>query len=61
MQITLAELIGKIRLAQAHMGRQNAHRVLFGQCEEVLVQLVEKLAAMETQAAAESKSRILLP
>lgn len=60
MQMTLGELVTKIRQAQSVMSRKNAHRVLFGQCEEVLLQLVEQLHATQTQANAEEK-RIVLP
>ena len=43
MTITLAELLQKIRTAQSVMSQKNAHRLLFGQCEAVLVALVEDL------------------
>ena len=43
MTLTLAELRQKIRAAQSVMSRKNAHRVLFGQCEAVLLALVDEL------------------
>lgn len=41
--IALDELIQKIRTVQSVMSRKNAHRVLLGPCEAVLLALVEQL------------------
>ena len=48
---TLAELLQKMRTAQSVMSRKNAHRVLFGQCEAVLLALVEELERVQKGAA----------
>lgn len=43
MTVTLAELLAKIRAAQGLMSRKNAHRLLLGQCEAVILGLVDEL------------------
>ena len=41
--ITLSDLLNNIHAARQRMSVRNTHRLLFGQCEEVLLQLVERL------------------
>lgn len=43
MPITLAALLAKMRAAQPVRGCKNVHRVVFGQCEEVLMQLIQAI------------------
>lgn len=43
MTITLGELITKIRDARGKMSTANANKLLFGQCEAVLMELADKL------------------
>ena len=41
--ITLGDLLNNIHAARQRMSVRNTHRLLFGQCEEVLLQLVERM------------------
>ena len=60
MQITLGELVTKIRIAQQVMSRKNLHRVLLGQCEAVILSLVAELDDARAKPASEPP-RIILP
>lgn len=57
MQITLGDLIAKLREARAKMSTANANKLLFGQCEAVILELAERLAQAEHKA----EPRIILP
>lgn len=57
MQITLGDLIAKLREARSKMSTANANKLLFGQCEAVILELAERLA----QAEHKEEPRIILP
>ena len=59
MHITLSQLIEKIREARSKMTTANANKILFGQCEAVIMELAERLHHAE-QAKADAP-RIVMP
>lgn len=54
VQVTLSELVTKLRTAQSVMSRTNAHRILLGQCEAVILALVADLEAKQREPDAQS-------
>jgi hypothetical protein len=53
MTITLGELLQKLKRARV-MSHYGAHRLLFGQCEAVLLALVDELAQAQSPVNAET-------